>query len=135
MEGHAVSHLLDTNAWKWLIVGGKLAPAAKFLADARTPLSLLDISFWEICKAIECGKLNLNIPPLDWMQTALTENITILSITPEIANKSCELADTGLQTTDPADQLIIATAMVHRLTLVTRDKEIIRWRGVPVLIY
>jgi hypothetical protein len=31
LEGHAVSHLLDTNAWKWLIVGDKLKPAAKFL--------------------------------------------------------------------------------------------------------
>jgi PIN domain nuclease of toxin-antitoxin system len=135
VENHAVSHLLDTNAWKWLIVGGKLAPAAKFLADSETPLSLLDISFWEISKAVEYGKLILNVPVLDWMQTALTENITVLSITPEIAIKSCELADDGLRTTDPADQLIVATAIIHRLTLVTRDKEIIRWRGLPVLIY
>ena len=130
-----MSHLLDTNAWKWLIVGGKLAPAAKCLADGETPLCLLDISFWEISKAVECGKLSLKIPALEWMQTALTENITVLSITPEIASKSCELAGAGLRTTDPADQLISATAMVHRLTLVTRDKEIIRWGGVPVLIY
>lgn len=130
-----MSHLLDTNAWKWLIVGGRLAPAAKFLADEETPLFLLDISFWEISKAVENGTLNLNFPTLDWMQTALAENITVLSITPEIAVKSCELAGTGLRTTDPADQLIVATALVHRLTLVTRDKEIIRWRGVPVLIY
>ena len=130
-----MSHLLDTNAWKWLIVGGRLAPAAKFLADEETPLFLLDISFWEISKAVEYGTLNLNFPTLDWMQTALAENITVLSITPEIAVKSCELAGTGLRTTDPADQLIVATAMVRRLTLVTRDKEIIRWRGVPVLIY
>ena len=130
-----MSRLLDTNAWKWLIVGGKLAPEAKFLADAETPLSLLDISFWEISKAVEYGKLSLNISAMEWMQTALTENITVLSITPEIASRSCELADTGLRTTDPADQLIVATAMVHRLTLVTRDKEIIRWGGVPILIY
>lgn len=128
-------HLLDTNAWKWLIVGGKLAPGSKFLSKSETPLSLLDISVWEIAKAVESGKLTLNIPALDWMQTALTENITVLSITPDIACKSCELAGAGLRTNDPANQLIVATAMVHRLTLVTRDKEIIRWRGVPVLIY
>jgi PIN domain nuclease of toxin-antitoxin system len=135
VEGHAVRPLLDTNAWKWLTVGGKLAPAAKFLADAGTPLYLLDISLWEISKAVEYGTLSLNVPALDWMQTALAENITVLSITPEIAIKSCELAAAGLRTTDPADQLIVATAIVHQLTLVTRDKEIIRWRGVPVLKY
>jgi hypothetical protein len=29
----------------------------------------------------------------------------------------------------------VATAMIHRLTLVTRDHEIIKWGGVPVLNY
>lgn len=130
-----MSHLLDTNAWKWLIVGDKLKPAAKFLAEPETPLFLLDISFWEISKAVEHETLKLGIPPLDWMQTALKSNITVLTITPEIANKSCKLAAQGLKTEDPADQLIVATAIVHRLTLVTRDNFISKWGGVPVLIY
>jgi PIN domain nuclease of toxin-antitoxin system len=69
------------------------------------------------------------------MQTALKSNITVLTITPEIANKSCKLAAQGLKTEDPADQLIVATAIVHRLTLVTRDNFISKWGGVPVLIY
>ena len=130
-----MSHLLDTNAWKWLIVGDKLKPAAKFLAEPETPLFLLDISFWEISKAVEHETLKLGIPPLDWMQTALKSNITVLTITPEIANKSCKLAAQGLKTEDPADQLIVATAIVHRLTLVTRDHLISKWGGVPVLNY
>ena len=130
-----MSHLLDTNAWKWLIVGDKLKPAAKFLAEPETPLFLLDISFWEISKEVEHETLKLGIPPLDWMQTALKSNITVLTITPEIANKSCKLAAQGLKTEDPADQLIVATAIVHRLTLVTRDNFISKWGGVPVLIY
>ena len=130
-----MSHLLDTNAWKWLIVGGKLKSETQFLAEKDTPLSLLDISIWEICKAHEHGTLNLNLPPLEWTKTALKENITVLSISPEIADESCKLAADGLETTDPADQLIVAAARVHRLTLVTRDKKIIAWGGVPVLIY
>jgi PIN domain nuclease of toxin-antitoxin system len=69
------------------------------------------------------------------MQTALKSNITVLTITPEIANKSCKLAAQGLKTEDPADQLIVATAIVHRLTLVTRDHLISKWAGVPVLNY
>lgn len=77
----------------------------------------------------------MNLPTLDWLQTALTKNITILSISPAIAVESCNPAGAGLRTTDPAEQMIVAAAMVHRLTLVTRDKEIIRWRGVPVVIY
>jgi PIN domain nuclease of toxin-antitoxin system len=130
-----VSHLLDTNAWKWLACGGKLKPAAKFLAREETPLFLLDISFWEICKAVEHGTLVLEMPPLAWIQTALTRNVTVLTVTPEIADQSCQLAARGLKTEDPADQLIVATALIHRLTLVTRDHLIFHWGGVPVLIY
>jgi len=69
------------------------------------------------------------------MHDSLSENLIILAITPEIADESCKLAAAGLTTTDPADQLIVAAAIVHRLTLVTRDKKIIRWGGVPVLNY
>ena len=130
-----MSHLLDTNAWKWLTVGGRLKPAARFLAEENTPLFLLDISLWEISKAVEHKTLDLTMPPLEWMQSALTKNITLLAITPEIADHSCRLAAQGLKTEHPADQLIVATAMVHRLTLVTRDNLICKWGGVPVLNY
>lgn len=130
-----MSHLLDTNAWKWLAHGGKLKPAAKFLAMEDTPLFLLDISFWEICKAVEHGTLVLGMPPLPWIQTALTRNVTVLTVTPEIADQSCKLAAQGLRTEDPADQLVVATALIHRLTLVTRDHLICKWGGIPVLIY
>jgi PIN domain nuclease of toxin-antitoxin system len=135
LEGPAVSHLLDTNAWKWLTIGGRLKPAARFLADENTPLFLLDISFWEIGKAVEHETLDLTMPPLDWMQSALKKNLTVLTITPEIAGLSCQVAAQGLKTEDPADQLIIAAAIVHRLTLVTRDHLISKWGGVPVLNY
>ena len=69
-----MSHLLDTNAWKWLTVGGRLKPAARFLAEENTPLFLLDISLWEISKAVEHKTLDLTMPPLEWMQSALTKN-------------------------------------------------------------
>ncbi len=128
-------HLIDTNAWKWLATGKKLKPAARHLAHPDHPLFLLDISFWEICKAVEYGTLQLSIPPLDWIRRALTANITVLTVTPEIAVRSCQLAANGLATSDPADQLIVAAALEHRLTLVTRDKQILAWKGVPALAY
>jgi PIN domain nuclease of toxin-antitoxin system len=135
MESHAMSHLLDTNAWKTISSAGKISPRCRFLTEPETPLFLLDISLWEICKAVEYGKLPLDRSPLQWIHDSLSENLTVLAITPEIADESCKLAAAGLRTNDPANQLIVAAARVHRLTLVTRDKEIIRWRGVPVLTY
>ena len=114
---------------------GKISPQSRFLTEPETPLFLLDISFWEICKAVEYERLPLDRPPLQWIHDSLSENLTVLSITPEIADESCKLASAGLETTDPADQMIVAAARIHRLTLVTRDQKIIRWGGVPVLNY
>jgi PIN domain nuclease of toxin-antitoxin system len=128
-------HLLDTNAWKWLASGRALKPAARFLAEPDHPLFLADISFWEICKAAEYGTLNLALPALEWIRQALTRNVTVLTITPEIAARSCQLAAAGLGTHDPADQLMVAAALENRLTLVTRDSQILRWGGVPALAY
>ena len=128
-------HLIDTNAWKWLAAGKPLKPAARVLAKPDHPLFLVDISFWEICKAVEYGTLVLTLPPLEWIRHALTANVTVLAVTPEIADRSCRLALEGLATSDPADQLIVAAALEHRLTLATRDHKIRRWGGVPVLEY
>ncbi|MFN3408077.1 MAG: type II toxin-antitoxin system VapC family toxin [Limisphaerales bacterium] len=128
-------HLLDTNAWKWLAQGKKLKPSAAFLARKDTPLYLLDISLWEICKAEETGKFETTLPIGEWIERALARNVTTLSITPEIAVRSCGLACEGLRTEDPADQLITAAALCHRLVLVTRDSAIHDWGGVPVLDY
>lgn len=128
-------HLLDTNAWKWLAQGNKLKPSAQFLADKKTPLFLLDISLWEICKAEESGKFQTSMPLADWLEMAITSNITLLSITPEIAMRSCGLTREGLKTEDPGDQLITAAALCQHLTLVTRDGQIEDWGKVPTLAY
>jgi len=134
-SGRPPVELLDTNAWKWLASGKPLKPTARRLARPDHPLFLLDISFWEICKAVEYGTLVLTIPPLDWIKRALAANITVLTITPEVAARSKQLAAAGLATSDPADQLIVAAALEHRLTLATRDEQIRKWGGVPVLDY
>jgi PIN domain nuclease of toxin-antitoxin system len=128
-------HLIDTNAWKWLAAGRPLKPAARVLGRPDHSLFLLDISFWEICKAVEYGTLILTLPPLEWILRALTANITVLTITPELAARSCQLAAAALPTSDPADQLIVAAALEKGLTLATRDRQIITWGGVPVLEY
>ena len=79
----------------------------------------------EICKAVEYGTLELTLPPPDWINAALKKNITVLTVTPEIARSILPARAQGLKTEDPADQLIVATAMIQRLTLVTGDHEII----------
>lgn len=53
-----------------------------------------------------------------------------LLFTPTIAWRTVNLEWTHK---DPADRLICATALEHHLTLITHDKEITCWVGVPVV--
>ena len=131
-----MSYLLDTCAWKSLFLRTPLAPRARVLADPATPLHLLDVSFLEIAKAVESGTLELNRPLRQWLRDALAENVTVLPVSPEIAALACELrTKEGFPHKDPFDQLICACARVQGLTLVTRDGLIIKWGGVPTLVY
>jgi len=57
--------------------------------------------------------------------------LKILPITAEIAAESVRLGDDFHR--DPADQIIVATARCHDLTLVTADDRIRGWGKVRVL--
>src|SRR3974377_2045893 len=116
-QGRRLVHLIDTNAWKWLAAGRPLKTPARVLARPEHRLFLMDISFWEICKAVEYGTLLLNLPPLEWIRQALAPNITALSTPPAMPARPCRLAAAGLATSDPADQLIVAAALEKGLTL------------------
>jgi len=67
------------------------------------------------------GELALSIALDQWMSRALDPGaIAVLPLTPEIAVESCRLP--GEFHRDPADQIIVATARVHDLQLVTGDR-------------
>ena len=118
--------LLDTNAWIWAVESPERLPEkARELLDDRGkyPLGLSAISPWEVAKKASLGKLALSIPLEQWMSRALDAGlISVLPLTPEIAVESCRLP--GEIHRDPADQIIVATARVHNLLLVTGDRRL-----------
>lgn len=104
-----------------LAVTSKAHPADAFAAAA--------ISLLEIARKAHTGEIELVPDPARWLDD-LTHRFEILSLTPGIAWRSVGLE---WEHRDPADRVICATASEHKLTLVKQDKEITRWRGVPVL--
>ena len=72
----------------------------------------------------EKGRLEL-APNLDvWISTNLTAPVELEPISPAICIASCRLpAFHG----DPADRLIVATAITLGIPLITADKKIIDW--------
>lgn len=63
---------------------------------------------------------------------AQSPELTVLPVTPAIAERVTSLESSGFHK-DPADQLIVATALVHGSRLISNDTRIHQWRGVPVL--
>jgi PIN domain nuclease of toxin-antitoxin system len=116
-----VKYLLDTSVWIWSASNPeKLSRrAAAALGEPDAIFGLCAISLWEVAKKVEKGKLQLDRPVLDWIHAALPDSVQVLPITPEIAVASTQLKNFH---SDPADQLIVATAQSHRLTLLASDK-------------
>jgi PIN domain nuclease of toxin-antitoxin system len=128
-----MTHLLDTHAWIQRALGEHLPPLVdQTLTRHAETLAIADISLWEAAKLVELGRLQLSIPLAEFFRLAITPELTVLPITPAIAERVTALEAAGFHK-DPADQLIVATALVHGLRLISDDTRIRQWGGVPLL--
>ncbi|CAN5765411.1 hypothetical protein BH23GEM3_BH23GEM3_26340 [soil metagenome] len=65
----------------------------------------------------------MTIPVLEWLERALAHHgVRLLDITARIAVESAELP--GAFHRDPADQILVATARVFSVPLLTADRKI-----------
>ena len=122
--------LLDTHAVIWLVVGHeRLGNRARGIAeDARAGglLYVSAMSFWEIGMLMTKDRIDLDRPMLDWRRRALAQGIEEIPLTGGTA-MICHTLE-GLPN-DPADRIIVATALNLDATLVTADGRLLRWDG------
>ena len=127
--------LLDTHIWVWLVSDAQqLRPRQRDLLDQHGAdgLGVSVISCWEVAKLVEKGRLALQQPVGEWIAAALARpHITLLSLTPEIAVDATQLP-AGFHS-DPADQLIVATARILGIPLLTADAKILNYAHVSLL--
>ena len=96
------------------------------------PFHLSAISPWEVVKKESIGKLVLTTPIRSWLAKATDETfISILPLSTDISWDANHLP--GDFHRDPADQIIVATARVHNLTLITRDSRILAYPHVKTI--
>ena len=121
--------LLDTHVWIWFVEGvsDELSPAcvreiesARFAAGVHVSA----ISVREASYAAAHGRLRLSRPFQSWLSAAL-EPLQLMPLPLDAATAALSSALPGELHRDPGDQMIVATAMVHGLTLVTRDRRIL----------
>ncbi len=119
--------LLDTHVlvW-WLSDPEKLSlKVRKLLNSAQNEgeIAISAISIWEIALLVKKKRLELTIDAAIWIEKAIAlPFLKIIPIDHHIAFKSVYLPEPFHE--DPADRLIVATAMMQNLMLITRDSRI-----------
>ena len=115
-------YLCDTSVW----LRGATEPGTlpeqlqKILARKDEAFGLSAISLWEVGKKHQIGKIDLKKDLAAWLREAVANHIQLLPITADIVADAMGLPD--FPNRDPADELIVGTARVHSLILLTTDK-------------
>jgi PIN domain nuclease of toxin-antitoxin system len=131
-----VTYLLDTHVWVWWNVRPEnLSRKVKGLIAASQKyeeILLSAISVWEFCKLLEKRRIGISCDPRDWLETALAmPKLRLVPLSPVIAYHSTVLPQ--LASSDPADQIIVATAQEENAILLTKDELIRQSAGVRTI--
>jgi PIN domain nuclease of toxin-antitoxin system len=122
--------LLDTHAWIWLFNGStelsKDVIEQIDLAGNRGKVFISAISVWELSMLAAKNRVNLSKPIHQWVKDSFSQpGVNLSSMLPEIAIESSFLP--GEFHGDPADRIIVATARMSSLILLTRDQKILSY--------
>lgn len=125
--------VLDTHVllW-WLSEPRRLSRAAARALKSAKVVGVPAVSTWEVAMLVAKGRIKLDRPALEWLQTALKEpSVELLPLTPAVAVQSTRLG-AGFHG-DPADAMIVATAIVAGAPLVTKDEKILDFSAVETI--
>lgn len=120
--------ILDTHIWIWWVDDNpKLSTQNRQLikANQASGLGISIISCWEIAKLVEKNRLIFKCPVEEWLELALKyPGVQLLELSLPIIIQSTRLS--GFHA-DPADQIIVATAMISGSLLLTQDEKILNY--------
>jgi PIN domain nuclease of toxin-antitoxin system len=86
----------------------------------------------EVAALAARGRIVLDRPTLDWLSDALDQpRVELLPLSPAVAVKAADLPAT--LPGDPADRLIVATAVLESAPLVTKDERLRGFAGVRTI--
>ena len=125
--------LLDTHVWVWAINQSVRLPASvrRKLDDGNNSRWLSPISIWEAGLLMERGRVELFRDAASLLRRALDETgVREAPLTHDVALESRRLLRLH---EDPADRLLVATARVMDLVLVTADRKILESRACRTL--
>ena len=129
IENLSPNILLDTHIWIWLVNGDVRIKSTKFLnlvneAAGESRMCISIISIWEVAMLEAKKRISFPYSCLEWVQRAFKKSrVRLIPLTPEIAIESTHLDFHG----DPADRIIVATALDEQAVLVSCDQNILTY--------
>lgn len=127
--------LLDTHVLDWAQNAvHRLSPKVRDLIQRARPgeLAVSDTSLPELARHLVTGKIKVPIQSDVWLEAAIAD-VVVLPVTPAIALRAARL---DWDNRDLCDRHMIATAVVHKLPLLTIDERIhalVGVRGLKVI--
>ncbi|MFH1933326.1 MAG: type II toxin-antitoxin system VapC family toxin [Pseudomonadota bacterium] len=128
--------VLDTHAWVWFVSNPDLLskPARKAVDAAmeQKEIFISCISAWEVALLVAKKRLRLTLEIPDWI--AKSERLPFFHFLPvdnSIAVKSVNLPQP--LHSDPADRIIIATAITIAAPVITKDEKLLNYPHVKTI--
>ncbi len=116
--------LIDTHIWVWWVSESKrltLDLQESLLNNIQGGIGVSVISCWEVANLVERNRIRLGRSVRDWVSIALGyPGVQLMDMTPEIAVTSTQLP--GDFHRDPADRILVATARIYQIPLLTVDE-------------
>lgn len=119
--------LLDTHVWLWMLKEPERLPneVLTIVEDGTQNLFLSAASSWEIVVKHSLGRIRLPSPPSTYIpEQMLATAVQGLSIE---HSHVLEVASLPYHHSDPFDRLLIAQAIVERLTILTIDPQFLKY--------
>jgi len=126
-----MSYLLDTHAVIWLVEDSPKMPTAikGIIMNPESQISISSISLWEIAIKMNIGKINLGLSLDSLIDKLRNCDFDFLQIKDEYL---LGLSKLPLLHKDPFDRLLISTALLEEMTIITIDENIHKY-NVPCI--
>jgi len=127
--------LLDTHAWIWFVSNPEMLSNRarnRITASMKEKLYISSISTWEVALLAQRKRLFLTMEAGDWIRKS--EELSFFEFIPvdnAIALRSVQLQPPFHK--DPADRIIVATALTIGATIVTKDEKLLKYRHVKTV--
>ena len=118
--------LLDTHVWVWWVQNDPRMANATPLLDAlpASGLAVSAVSCWEVATLHARGRLEFEESLDEWLDAALHDAmVSVINLTPAVAVEAARLPEYGHR--DPADRMLVATARILGLRILTEDRRIL----------